>query len=140
MSKKRYLAIGALLIVAIALAIGVSAWLQPAPGVTYTNFSRIEVGMLRADVAAILGPPTLGVLNRNMVEDLTIFEDGKELPDSYYWRTDSQDVQVHFDNEDRVTKAYWNGWQDDRSAMEKLRDRLPWIAKDPPRKFTGGAR
>jgi outer membrane protein assembly factor BamE (lipoprotein component of BamABCDE complex) len=132
---RRKLWIGAIALCIVAgLAIGVSALLRPAPGLTFANFSRIDTGMTRAEVVAVLGPPSMAILRGDIVEDLRIFDDGKVIPNSYYWRRAKHgQAQVHFDKNDRVTDLYWDGWHDDRNAMEKLRDRLPWIAKEPPK-------
>ena len=133
MNRKWWIAIG-LLVLAALLAIGIPAFMPPAPGLTYANFSRIDTGMTRAEVVVILGPPSMAILRGDIVEDLRIFDDGTEIPNSYYWRrTKYGQAQVHFDKNDRVTDVYWDGWHDNRNAMEKLRDRLPWIAKEPPK-------
>lgn len=133
MRKKWWLAIGLFLMLAVALGIGIPAFLAPTPGVTYANFSRIEIGMARSDVVAIMGPPSLALVNGDLFEDLRRFSDGKEIPDSYYWHQSGDgQAQIHFDNNDRVTMLFWDGWQDDRQGWQKLRDRLPLIAKKPP--------
>jgi hypothetical protein len=133
MRKKWWLAIGLLLVLAVALGIGIPALWPTTPGVTYANFSRIEPGMTRSEVQAILGPPSMAVLRGDLAIDLRILEDGKQIPDSYYWQCEiGEQVQIHFDKNDRVTTMHWNGSLESRNAWEKLRDRLPWIAKKPP--------
>jgi hypothetical protein len=120
----------ALLVLAAMLAISIPAFLPPTPGVTYGNFSRIDAGMTRAEVEALLGPPTAAGLKGDFVA-----ADGGERPvDWCYWRGRNSDkqCQVFFDKNGRVLQANWNGLRDDRNALEKLRDRLPLIAKDPP--------
>ena len=57
MRKRLWLALGGLLLLAILIAICVPVLVPPAPGVTYANFSRIETGMTRDEVAALLGKP-----------------------------------------------------------------------------------
>lgn len=132
MRKKWWLVIGLFLILAVALGIGIPAFLPPTPGVTYANFSRIEIGMARSDVVAIMGPPSLALLNGDF-QDLLRFSDGNEIPDSYYWQgIAGGQAQIHFDKNDRVAKLFWNGWQDDRNGLQKVRDRLPFVAQQPP--------
>ena len=57
-TKKRFLLI-AFLPLTITVTLGVLAMLPPSPGVTKSNFDRIEVGMSRQEVEEIFGaPPT----------------------------------------------------------------------------------
>jgi hypothetical protein len=53
-TKKRLLLFASLPLV-IAVTVGVLAMLPPRPGVTKTNFDRIETGMTRAEVEDIFG-------------------------------------------------------------------------------------
>ena len=53
------------------------------------------------------------------------------------WKSEARDtVSVKFDTKECVATTTWNGEVDDRTGMEKLRDRLPWIARPaPPQKL-----
>jgi len=119
MSKKWWLALAALLVLAIGLAIGIPMLLPPEPGVTYANYSRIEKGMTRAQVKALLGEPSV------------------ERNNHWLWYSSPfnpilDQAHIQFDETGLVTEASWNGSLDGRTALEKLRDRLPWIAREPP--------
>src|SRR5262249_16416985 len=102
---------------------------------TYANYSRIENGMTREQVEALLGPP-------NSAADLYVGLRTERLlpadvedpnPNWLFWRTeDGARVEVLFDENARADTAMWNAWPDERNSLEKLRDRLPWIARNPP--------
>jgi SmpA / OmlA family len=129
MSKKCWFAIVVVFVLAVASAIGIPALWPPTPGVTYSNFSQLQTGMTREQVEALLGTPNtersredwppigFPVLNET---GWTTWQDGDDF------------ASVHFDQENRVTRMTWNGWADERTAWEKLRDRLPFVAKKPP--------
>ena len=57
MTKKRLLLLASLPLT-IAMALGILAMLPPTPGVTKTNYDRIEMRMTKAEVEAIFGGPT----------------------------------------------------------------------------------
>jgi hypothetical protein len=114
------------------LAIGIPAFMPTTPGVTYANYSRIEEGMTREQVEGLLGEP-------NAPKMLGMYTTGVGPRDphapatSLYWRTDDGDeVEAGFDHDGHVVLAAWNTLQDDRTAFEKLRDRLPWLRREPP--------
>jgi outer membrane protein assembly factor BamE (lipoprotein component of BamABCDE complex) len=129
MSKKTWVAIAALVALAVALAIGLPLLLPPAPGVTYANFSRLEYGMTRDGVEALLGKPNF---KHHGHIDLH-FGIGMPLgPEWSHWKSDTEDiVSISFAG-DRIASMTWNGNEDDRTGMAKLRDRLPWLARRPP--------
>ena len=53
--------------------------------------------------------------------------------DAPRWRNEDDDtVGVEFDKHGRVVWFGWNYWEDDRTVWQKLRDRVPWLAKAPP--------
>src|SRR5262245_16053357 len=113
MRKKYWLAVGAILVFAVVMVAAIPVFLPPTPGVTYANYSRIEKGMKRSEVVSLLG-------------------DQKESP--RWWLGDKGDVlEIEFDENDRVTDAFWNGRRDQRGFLGKMRDRFPLIARDPPR-------
>jgi hypothetical protein len=45
---------------------------------------------------------------------------------------DDIQVWIDFDRDGRVVRSAWNGITEDRSSMERLRDRLPFVARKPP--------
>ena len=113
--KRKWIAIVIVLALAGALAISLPVLLPPTPGVTYANFSRIEKGMTREEVVAILGKP-------NLWDD----------KDTWAWRGDEEDeIDIDVDRTGCVSRVAWNEILDERTAWEKLRDRMPSIAKPP---------
>src|SRR5262245_50193020 len=127
MNKKCWIAACVILVIGIALAFALPALLPPTPGVTYANYSRIEKGMTRAQVVQLLGEPNkLEGFRRTLHER----ETGAR---SMFWHTAEDDtVEVVLDGVGLVELMAWNGISDDRTGLEKLRDRLPWIARKPP--------
>jgi hypothetical protein len=114
MGKKWWLAIAAILLLAVGLAIGIPALAPPTPGVTYTNYGRLEKRMTRAEVEAILRKPNFG-------------------EDDCLWESESGDiVAVTFDENGSLKSWQWNFSSDDRSLVQKLADRIPWFGKPPP--------
>jgi hypothetical protein len=130
MRKKWWLAI-AFLALTIGGAIGVFVLARPTPGITYSNFSRLEQGMTRRQVEALLGQSNAKThgLEGNIAFPFAV------LPATGWtnWQNEAGDsVSIHFDADDCVNLTTWNSWSDDRTRWEKLRDRLPWVAKPPP--------
>jgi hypothetical protein len=104
--------------------------LTPAPGVTYGNYSRLEIGMPRANVEALLGPKIETPFEVNRFRERGGILGGPEWSG---WENSRGDfVSVCFDDNGGLQSAWWNGWRDDRSGWQKLRDRLPWIGEPPP--------
>jgi hypothetical protein len=118
MKKKWWLALAALIVIALLLAIGVPLLLPPTPGVTYANYSRLEKGMPREDVHAILGTPSNARGNFDV------------------WQmVDGDRVRVHYDGNGLVDELEWNHSIDERTSLERLRDRVPFLAHPPPPRF-----
>ena len=133
MCKKWCFIAGALFALAVGMAIVVPALWPPTPGVTYANYSRLEMGMTREQVEALLGVPSLTSGVGGQWLQVRPPEERDKQPSWYYWRPEDRgDVLIQFDKNDRVNLATWNGWPEDRNGLEKLRDRLPGIAKNPP--------
>ena len=123
MSKKWWLATVLFFALAVGLVIAIPALMPPSPGVTYANYSRIEKGMTRAQLEAILGKPSADIPLRNF-----------DAPEgSVFWLTTDDDVMIFFDEKGGVATAFWNGNIDERSGWQKLMDRVPWLSKPPPR-------
>jgi outer membrane protein assembly factor BamE (lipoprotein component of BamABCDE complex) len=121
MSKKCWLITVAVL-VAIAIAIAIPALLPPTPGVTYSNYSRLEKGMTRAQLEALLGEP-----------DPALQGFGPDGDTSFLWESAEHDsVWITFDP-NGLTKSYtWNHTNDERNSFQKAMERLPWFSKPPP--------
>lgn len=127
MSKKWWpvIAVGFLLIAAVGVAIPM---LMPlSPGVTYRNYSRLEKGMTKNEVEAILGPPSN--------DRPTLIGRGTGRT-SISWGDEVDIVWIYFDEGGRANAATWNGILETRSGWQKLMDRVPWLAKDPPPRLT----
>jgi outer membrane protein assembly factor BamE (lipoprotein component of BamABCDE complex) len=108
--------------------------LPPTPGVTYANYSRIEQGMTQEEVEALFGKPNtkrLKLVDWIIALDDVWFENVVG-PWQNWESEDGALVSVQFDDQGRVVATAWDGTQDERSALEKLRDRLPWVAHRPP--------
>jgi outer membrane protein assembly factor BamE (lipoprotein component of BamABCDE complex) len=117
MKKKWLFAVAMLIVLSILLAIGVPAFLPPPQGITYANFSRIQMGMTRDEVVAILGRPNV-----------------QDHAGGCAWRNDDGDtIIIEFDRAGLVHSFAWNDFPEDRNVWQKLRDRVPWLAKPPPR-------
>jgi SmpA / OmlA family len=115
MRWKSWIATG-MLAFAVGLAMTVVLLWPPPPGVTYANFSRIEKGMTREQVRALLGEP---------------FEPQKTW--DQFTNQNDDIVMIEYDEEGQVSMLSWNLAADYRTATEKLRDRVPLLAHDPPR-------
>ena len=114
MKKKWWIIALATIAGCIGLAFLIPALRPWRPGVTKENFDRIEIGMTRAEVEAILGPPT---------DMLSPFA-GDDEP---IWESDRADeAQIRFDENNRVKSKDWDEWPDSRGVFEKLMDQLPW--------------
>jgi hypothetical protein len=111
MKKKWWIIATATIAGCIGLAFVIPALRPWRPGVTKENFDRIEIGMTRAEVEAILGPRAIAFPGA-----MVFFED--ERADEAHIRFD--------DNLDRVKRKDWDEWPDDRGVFEKLMDQLPW--------------
>jgi hypothetical protein len=125
MRKNRWLLLGLLLACIVGVVLVVLALLPPTPGITKENFDRIEVGMTRAEVEAILGGPANGWAPAwgNM-----------RLENEWVDNASGDAATVNFDENNRVVGAkHWDGWPDDRTVWQKILDRLPWREKPPPR-------
>jgi hypothetical protein len=116
MKRKWWLAVAALVVLAALMAIGILLFLPPKPGITYGNYSRLEKGMSHQQVTQLLGEPT----------DPPIFY-------GRLWENENDIIWVTYDEAGLVRSASWNGREDDRTALGKLRDRFPLLARDPPR-------
>jgi SmpA / OmlA family len=126
MRRKTWIAIAALFVIAILLAIAIPVLLPPTPGVTYANYSRIEKGMTREQVEAVLGKP-------NAQHPFEVELEKISLKEELQWSSaEDDDVQVFFDRNNLVRGSLWNGQSDERNGVQKLMDRLLWFAKPPP--------
>jgi hypothetical protein len=114
--------------VAVLVAVGAFI-LWPRPDrATQENFNRIQPGMSRAEVEAILGPP--GDYRSGYTHD---YETRASLPDDLIWETDHVIIVVYFKASGRVRFQ--------RIQLVSLRessdplDNLRWRAKRQWRKW-----
>jgi len=126
MRKKWWIIAAATIAGCVGLAFVIPALRPPRPGVTKENFDRIEIGMTRAEVEAILGPPT---------EDFAgVVAFANNGFDGTIWENDRADeAQIRFDENNSVKTKNWDEWPDDRGVFEKLMDQLPW--RERPDRF-----
>jgi hypothetical protein len=127
--NKKWLAISMIGIVLAGAAFALVVFWPPTPGVTYANYSRIETGMSREQVNALLGPPRRQGKGAGMFVNPEDAEPGIAWA---RWNRGEDEVIVQYDEDDRVIACAWNFIMDQRNGWEKLRDRTPFIAKEPP--------
>jgi hypothetical protein len=104
MSRKRRLLLGALVIACAGVVLGTLALLPPRPAATRENFERLQPGMTRAEVVAILGDNSAGC--------------------KFIWEGETGSVCIDFDDDDRVESKCWFNQPDGRTAWEKFVDRV----------------
>jgi hypothetical protein len=113
------------------------AWWTRPPRVTWQNCERVKLGMSRAEVEAILGPPgdyRSGETDAVSVPDpdaLSLSEatgDAADFSSSERWESDVASLSLFFDASGRVTrKDYTRQHLEDQSPLDNLRwqaDRL----------------
>ena len=98
----------------VGVVLVVVAMLPPSPGVTRANFDRIEKGMTRAQVEAILGQKADG---RMGVWD--------QLATTWTNDTAREQISIGFDENDLVEWTVVT-FTDDRTLYQEFRDWLPW--------------
>jgi hypothetical protein len=105
----------ALVVLAVVVAAGVVVlWPQPLSLIRQENYERIKVGMSRAEVEAILGPP------RPFSMDGDVFEGGHYIPydeNGRLWRGAAGVITVTFENDRAVSKA----WAPPAGPLTRLR-------------------
>lgn len=122
MSKKCWLIVVTLALIAIAFLIAIPIFLPLAPGITYSNYSRLESGMTHDEVEALLGKPDSALKG--------VSPDGDT---SFLWQNANQDsIWVTFGVNGLVKSFTWNHSYDERTPFQKMMDRLPWFSKPPP--------
>ena len=112
MMMKRYLVVAGLLAGIVCLGALVPALLPDRPGVTKANFNRIECGMTRAEVEAILGRAA------NMRSEEEPF--GVQNGAADIWRNpDGSGAEIEFGDSDTVVNKDWG--DSPNTIIEKLR-------------------
>jgi hypothetical protein len=112
MINKRLIVMGGAIAMAACAVLFVIAMLPPRVGVAKANFDRIKVGMTRADVATILGPPVYGYQECDLAPwvDFWNHDDGKDACVVEYF-------------EDGVVDTHW--LRNRETMVEKIRRWLP---------------
>ena len=113
MKKKWWIITTACLVVCVGLGFAIPAMLPPRSGVSKENFDRLEVGMTHAQVETIMGKPPA-----NTIDGTVIWEN----------ENTHEAIVVRFDEKESLAVKRFFG--DDRTAIKKLLDRLPWLT--PP--------
>src|SRR4051812_40760672 len=107
MTRKRYLAVAGLLAILVGAGFGLGMILMPPdePGITKANFDRIEKGMTRAEIIAILGKCQ--------------YRMGSDKKGAYLW-TNSKEIIVTgvYFTEDSANDMFWN--PPEETNFEKL--------------------
>src|SRR5262245_4700416 len=104
MRRKSWIAIAVVLVFAVGVAMTLVLIWPPTPGPTYANYSRIEKGMTRQQVRALMGEPS--------------FEPQNNLDE--FGNKNGDIIQIYYDDEGHVAMLLWNLVWDDRTALEKL--------------------
>jgi hypothetical protein len=101
--RKRVLVWVGLLVVLALAGLFVVRWVAPpAPGVTWSNFQLIEIGMPQSEVERLLGGP------------------GWSFGQPHgYWSSNAGLIVVCFDGKDRATEKEWT--PGDESFLDRLR-------------------
>lgn len=109
MRRRRWMLVGVMIVGTAVLAGGACVSGTGASRVTESNFGRIKQGMSRAEVEAILGPPS-----PELPGPPTPFQntqsgkpDGTRSEVVLSWRKGEDTIFVGFDRSNRVD-AYWN--------------------------------
>ena len=110
MKTKWWIAAGLIVVAVIGVTVAIPALLPPKPGVTMENFDRIEKGMTREQVEAILGKPpdepSHGIRFRHAPS----------------WTSDAGDViWIQFDDNNRVIQKGQSLFHEP-TLNEKIRD------------------
>jgi hypothetical protein len=128
-----------LLMAGLVVLVGLAAVvLWPPPSrVTRENYDRIQAGMSRAEVDAILGPP--GDYRTGPTRDGGGYRwryiDESPKGWNCFWRADTCDVSVSFDTSGRVEQQLFN--PDEKTKQGAIHDllwrieraRLKWFAE-----------
>jgi hypothetical protein len=138
MRKRKLLAA---LAVGLAVLVAAALWPRTPRGerISRDNFGRLRIGMGRAEVEAILGPP--GDYRTGPVRQTKLMiclhndapaSNGPEPPDPVCWATDTERIEVTFDPHDTVVAADFAP-----TIPEPLAplDNLQWHAKRQWRKW-----
>jgi hypothetical protein len=132
MRRKSCIIVGLVVASAVAVTIALFLLMTPTPGPTYANFSRLEKGMTQEQAERLLGKPNGDegdLVWQRLIPGFLPPEPAIFL----FWRSDNEDpIMVAFDRDGQLMYSLWNGNRDERRDLEKVRDRLPWIANKPP--------
>jgi hypothetical protein len=103
--KRRYLILAVGFVAFVGLLLGVLAVVPSMANVMDARYERIQLGMTRAEVEAIIGPldRAIWTSNGNIVS-----------------------ATIEFNNKNRVVRWYKISMRDDRTTLEKLVDLMPW--------------
>jgi hypothetical protein len=112
--KRRYLIVAASLAAFVCLVLGVLALLPARSGATKANFSRIEKGMPRAEVARIFGGP--GKIPAPIPDVGTCWD---------CWRAENGIIAIEF-LDGHAVGAEWHGHGSAETAPETIRRWLRW--------------
>jgi hypothetical protein len=105
MTKKRWIVLAGILAACVCLTLGVLALLPPRPGVTEANVERIEDGMTREEVEALLGGPG----EFSYPRPSKALAPAKKYRDGVLWchPRSNATVIVNFDDRERVVGKTW---------------------------------
>jgi hypothetical protein len=116
--RKRVCVLGLLAIgVVICLTLAV-AKLLPRQGITRANFERIEVGMTRAEVEALLGEPNEFGFTYNY--RFTMLQ----------WKSYECGIRVDFADDWVTSCECGDGRPDERTAWQKVKGLVPFLRED----------
>jgi len=98
-------------------------------GATYVNYSRIEIGMTRQEVAKIIRQPAVATITDDDRFSVSCTRASHEMrQEAELWRSDTWRIWIEFDKEQRVTGKMFEPHQVDevaefmrRAKLKKLR-------------------
>src|SRR5262245_707364 len=109
MTWKRYLTVASFFVAFICIGLIVALAMPEQPGVTKTNFDRIQLEMTLTEVEEIFGRPP------DLHDDFSSY---------YLWRHPSGGVMVWISEADGVYRKYWPGDEQSETVVQKIRRRL----------------
>jgi outer membrane protein assembly factor BamE (lipoprotein component of BamABCDE complex) len=123
MTKKRWIVLAGILAACVCLTLAVLALLPPRPGVTEANVERIEDGMTREEVEALLGGPGVSLgsyLAHWYPPSPKALAPAKKYHAGVLWQhpRSNASVIVIFDERERVVRKQWIASQ--QTFVEKL--------------------
>lgn len=126
MLRSRWIRIAAALAMVLAILIGYYAVWSARPGITLSNYSRLEAGMTQEQVEEFLGPPGFDAHDfDNPWAGLMFLCTPGGGRSRVIWTGPDSAVIVLFDQDGRLDEKSW--LDAEHSLRAKIRKWVPWI-------------